>query len=62
VFFGDEGTYLRTYEIDAFEPTERVALFPDISHPGDEVPLRCQGSIERRTVRRAFMPRSQVPR
>ena len=26
VFFGDEGTYLRTYEIDAFEPTEGVAL------------------------------------
>jgi hypothetical protein len=26
VFFGDEGAYLRTYEIDAFEPTEGVAL------------------------------------
>jgi hypothetical protein len=26
VFFGDEGTYLRTYEIDAFEPTSGVAL------------------------------------
>jgi hypothetical protein len=26
VFFGDEGTYLRTYEIDAFEPKKGVAL------------------------------------
>ncbi|MGZ4315001.1 MAG: hypothetical protein ACXVRS_04115 [Gaiellaceae bacterium] len=26
VFFGDEGAYLRTYEIDAFEPTEGIAL------------------------------------
>jgi hypothetical protein len=26
VFFGDEGTYLRTYEIDAFEPTHGIAL------------------------------------
>lgn len=26
VFFGDEGTYLRTYEIDAFEPGIGVAL------------------------------------
>ena len=26
VFFGDEGTFLRTYEIDAFEPTNGVAL------------------------------------
>lgn len=26
VFFGDQGTYLRTYEIDAFEPTHGVAL------------------------------------
>jgi hypothetical protein len=26
VFFGDEGTYLRTYEIDAFEPDAGVAL------------------------------------
>jgi hypothetical protein len=26
VFFGDEGTYLRTYEIDAFEPENGVAL------------------------------------
>jgi len=26
VFFGDEGTYLRTYEIDAFEPIVGVAL------------------------------------
>jgi hypothetical protein len=26
VFFGDEGTYLRTYEIDAFEPNNGVAL------------------------------------
>jgi hypothetical protein len=26
VFFGDEGTYLRTYEIDAFQPGAGVAL------------------------------------
>jgi hypothetical protein len=26
VFFGDEGSYLRTYEIDAFEPTSGIAL------------------------------------
>jgi hypothetical protein len=26
VFFGDEGTYIRTYEIDAFEPSAGVAL------------------------------------
>jgi hypothetical protein len=26
VFFGDEGSYLRTYEIDAFEPAEGIAL------------------------------------
>lgn len=26
VFFGDEGTYVRTYEIDAFEPHTGVAL------------------------------------
>jgi hypothetical protein len=26
VFFGDEGTYLRTYEIDAFQPEEGIAL------------------------------------
>jgi hypothetical protein len=26
VFFGDEGKYLRTYEIDAFEPGQGVAL------------------------------------
>jgi hypothetical protein len=26
VFFGDEGSYLRTYEIDAFEPTRGIAL------------------------------------
>jgi hypothetical protein len=26
VFFGDEGTYLRTYEIDAYEPKHGVAL------------------------------------
>jgi hypothetical protein len=26
VFFGDEGKFLRTYEIDAFEPTEGIAL------------------------------------
>lgn len=26
VFFGDQGSYLRTYEIDAFEPTEGIAL------------------------------------
>jgi hypothetical protein len=26
VFFGDEGTFLRTYEIDAFEPAEGIAL------------------------------------
>lgn len=26
VFFGDEGSYLRTYEIDAFEPTNGIAL------------------------------------
>ena len=26
VFFGDEGTYLRTYEIDAFEPRYGIAL------------------------------------
>jgi hypothetical protein len=26
VFFGDEGTYLRTYEIDDFEPTHSIAL------------------------------------
>jgi hypothetical protein len=26
VFFGDEGAFLRTYEIDAFEPTNGVAL------------------------------------
>ncbi len=26
VFFGDEGSYLRTYEIDAFEPTDGIAL------------------------------------
>jgi hypothetical protein len=26
VFFGDEGSYLRTYEIDAFEPTIGIAL------------------------------------
>jgi hypothetical protein len=26
VFFGDEGAFLRTYEIDAFEPTEGIAL------------------------------------
>jgi hypothetical protein len=26
VFFGDEGAYLRTYEIDAFEPKEGIAL------------------------------------
>lgn len=26
VFFGDEGTYLRTYEIDTFEPERGIAL------------------------------------
>jgi hypothetical protein len=26
VFFGDEGAFLRTYEIDAFEPTQGIAL------------------------------------
>jgi hypothetical protein len=26
VFFGDEGTFLRTYEIDAFEPQHGIAL------------------------------------
>lgn len=26
VFFGDEGSYLRTYEIDAFQPDEGIAL------------------------------------
>jgi hypothetical protein len=26
VFFGDEGAFLRTYEIDAFEPAEGIAL------------------------------------
>jgi len=26
VFFGDEGAYLRTYEIDTFEPTHGVAM------------------------------------
>lgn len=26
VFFGDEGSYLRTYEIDTFEPTIGIAL------------------------------------
>jgi hypothetical protein len=26
VFFGDEGKFLRTYEIDAFEPTQGIAL------------------------------------
>jgi hypothetical protein len=26
VFFGDQGTYLRTYEIDTFEPTHGIAL------------------------------------
>jgi hypothetical protein len=26
VFFGDEGSYLRTYEIDAFEPSQGIAL------------------------------------
>jgi hypothetical protein len=26
VFFGDEGAYLRTYEVDAFEPTQGIAL------------------------------------
>jgi hypothetical protein len=26
VFFGDEGTYLRTYEIDAFESEQGIAL------------------------------------
>jgi hypothetical protein len=26
VFFGDQGTYLRTYEIDAFEPAQGIAL------------------------------------
>ncbi len=26
VFFGDEGTYLRTYEIDAFEIDSGIAL------------------------------------
>jgi hypothetical protein len=26
VFFGDEGSYLRTYEIDAFEPGQGIAL------------------------------------
>ena len=26
VFFGDEGTFLRTYEIDAFEPADGIAL------------------------------------
>jgi hypothetical protein len=26
VFFGDEGTYLRTYEIDAFQPELGIAL------------------------------------
>lgn len=26
VFFGDQGSYLRTYEIDAFEPTNGIAL------------------------------------
>jgi hypothetical protein len=26
VFFGDEGTYLRTYEIDAFQAEEGIAL------------------------------------
>jgi hypothetical protein len=26
VFFGDEGSYLRTYEIDAFDPTIGIAL------------------------------------
>jgi hypothetical protein len=26
VFFGDEGKFLRTYEIDAFEPDEGIAL------------------------------------
>jgi hypothetical protein len=26
VFFGDQGTYLRTYEIDAFQPDHGIAL------------------------------------
>lgn len=26
VFFGDQGSFLRTYEIDAFEPSEGIAL------------------------------------
>ena len=26
VFFGDEGSYLRTYDIDAFDPTIGIAL------------------------------------
>lgn len=26
VFFGDQGSYLRTYEIDAFEPAQGIAL------------------------------------
>jgi hypothetical protein len=26
VFFGDEGTFLRTYEIDTFEPTRGIAM------------------------------------
>jgi hypothetical protein len=26
VFFGDQGTYIRTYEIDAFEPSDGIAL------------------------------------
>ena len=26
VFFGDEGSYFRTYEIDAFEATQGIAL------------------------------------
>jgi hypothetical protein len=26
VFFGDQGSYLRTYEIDAFEPGQGIAL------------------------------------
>ena len=26
VFFGDEGKFLRTYEIDAFEPAQGIAL------------------------------------
>jgi hypothetical protein len=30
VFFGDEGTYLRTYEIDAFEATEGQE--PSVEH------------------------------